>query len=58
MTEISNRPSRTAAGSRFLKALDAMSETLAKGLGRLLEGAVPAPQAIPVRVSSRRRSQG
>ena len=58
MTEPTNRPSKSTTGGRFLKALDAMSQTLIKSLDRLLEVGSPIAQPIPVRVSSRRRGQG
>jgi hypothetical protein len=58
MTEPTNRPFKSTAGGRFIKALDAMSQTLIKGLDRLLDAGSPVPQPIPVRVSDRRRSRG
>lgn len=58
MTEPTNRPSKFTTGARLLKALDTLSQTLIKGLDRLLEAGSPVPQPIPVRVSDRRRGQG
>ncbi|WP_375409227.1 hypothetical protein [uncultured Methylobacterium sp.] len=58
MTEPTNRPSKSTAGARFLKALDAMSQTLIKGLDRLFDAGSPGLQPIPIRVADRRRRQG
>lgn len=57
MTEPTNRPSKSTAGARLLKALDAMSQTVIKGLDRLVDAGSPVPQPIPVRVSDRRRGR-
>ncbi|GJD94578.1 hypothetical protein [Methylobacterium iners] len=39
---------------RLMKAVAAVAEAIAREAGRLLEGAGPAPQPVPVRVRSGR----
>ena len=58
MTDTSPRSSETTLGGRLIKALDAASRAVVKGVSGLVEGALPAPQPVPIRVSRGRRIQG
>lgn len=49
MTEPKTRQS-APLGRRFLKAVEAASQSIIKGIDQMLEGSMQAPQPIPVRV--------
>ncbi len=57
MTDTSPRRSDTNLGRRLLKVLDAASRAVVKGLSDVIEGALPAPQPVPVRITRGRRSR-